>query len=534
MAPKILKNVKGIKLVEDLKDRIKELRTQNPNKRIEVIGDVDRKDYQITVYSDKETKNEIEIPVFLSTQVVYGDSVPGYTPVIVRKKGTNFVQFVRIDSVDSTYQVWSATGFTDIKRVISHSCKKDIFRVHTSTSCVDVTEDHSLVDNLGNLIKPNESKGTQLLTNKPFTKPLSPGFVRVDNRGQYTVTNWVEACKYYHTLDNPCVDIISGLIYVQSDATLKNSDKTILDTVTTVENLGKTCEIVYDLETESGLFHAGIGDIIVKNTDSVMCRFTYNRSDPIQNRYDSFRLAEIAGERLTREIFARPPIEMEFEKVFCPMLLKGKKSYIAKMYDDTRDPLRMTKLHVAGVASKRRNYNEYYKKYADEIYDCLLETHLTDIIPITERYIKDIVSHNVSVDQLVISSLLGATYKTENLPHVHLVKKLKERSNAPQVGDRIPYIFVETNGKDKGTGDVQKYLKVEDPDYAKEHNLRYDRVVYLEHIAKPILGLLAPLLGREYPEILNGVYNTFCDAIKKCGGKKLPITLLKIKEHETV
>jgi DNA polymerase delta subunit 1 len=332
----ILKQVKGIKVVEDVEDSIKLLQESNPGKRIEVIGDTKKKEYIVTLYSDKETKDNIEIPVFLSTQVVYGD------------------------------------------------------------------------------------------------------------------------------------------------------------------------------------------------TDSVMCRFTYNRKDAIKNRYDSFRLAEIAGEKLTKEIFARPPIEMEFEKVFCPMLLKGKKSYIAKMYDDTRDPLRMTKLHVAGVASKRRNYNEYYKKYADEIYDCLLETHLEDIIPITKKYIKDILDYKVSIDSLIISSLLGATYKTENLPHVYLYKKLKERNDPPQVGDRIPYIFVEGNAKD------QKYLKVEDPEYAKEHNLKYDRVVYLEHISKPILGLLAPLLGREYPEILNGVYDTFCDAIKKCDGKKLPATLLKIKEHETV
>ena len=513
----VLKHVKGLKLVEEVEDRIKQLKKANPGKRIEVISDRDTKSYQITVYSDKEIKDSIEIPVFLSTEVVYGDSVPGYIPVVVRKKESDFVQIKRIDTIDTSYQVWSDKGFTDIKRVISHKCNKSIFRVHTGSSCVDVTEDHSLLDSSYNLIKPNESQDVELLTNKPFKEPLSDGFFRVDTRGQYT--DWVEACKYYHTISNACVDILEGVLYVSSGGVCDNK-------VTSVLDLGKSVAMVYDLETESGLFQAGVGDIIVKNTDSVMCRFTYNRKDVVKNRYDSFRLADIAGERLTREIFARPPIEMEFEKVFCPMLLKGKKSYIAKMFDDTRDPLRMTKLHVAGVASKRRNYNAHYKKYADEIYDCLLETHLDDIIQITNRYIKEIMDYKVPIDSLVISGLLAGSYKTENLPHVYLVKKLKERKEEPQVGDRIPYIFVEGDPKQ------QKYLKVEDPQYAKDHNLKYDRIVYLEHIAKPILGLLAPLLGREFPNILNGVYDTFCDAIKRCGGKKLPTTVLKIKEHE--
>lgn len=266
--------------------------------------------------------------------------------------------------------------------------------------------------------------------------------------------------------------------------------------------------------------------VVYGDTDSVMCRFDYNRDNFKKNRYDSFRLAEIAGERLTKDIFARPPIEMEFEKVFCPMLLKGKKNYIAKMFDDTRDPLRQTKLHVAGVASKRRNYNEYYKKYADEIYDCFLETHLEDILPITNRYIKDLVDYKVSLDKLVISSLLGASYKNDNMPHVYLAKKLKERNNPVQVGDRIQFVFIEGVDSDK------KYLKAEDPEYVKEHGLKYSREVYLEHIGKPILGFMTPLLGREYPEILNSVFTAFNKALLACGGKKLPPGLLKIKDAE--
>jgi DNA polymerase delta subunit 1 len=263
-------------------------------------------------------------------------------------------------------------------------------------------------------------------------------------------------------------------------------------------------------------------EVVYGDTDSVMCRFKYNRLCKSKNRCDTFRLSKRAGEILTRSIFNREPIEMEFEKVFNPFLLKGKKNYVGKMYDNVKDPNKLTKIHKAGVASTRRNYCEYYKKYAEEIYDCFLEEHMEDIIPITKRYIKDICEYKVSISELTISSSLAAKYKSNNMPHLTVVEKMRSRGCEVQVGDRLPYIFIEISDNKE-----QKYKKAEDPSYIETHkNVKINRGVYLEHIAKPIIGFMKPLL-RNNNDILESVYNLYNEALIQSGDKKLPISILK-------
>lgn len=66
------------------------------------------------------------------------------------------------------YYIWSDLGWTDIKQVIRHKVNKKIYRVLTHTSCVDVTEDHSLLDINSNEITANDCiiKETELLHHK--------------------------------------------------------------------------------------------------------------------------------------------------------------------------------------------------------------------------------------------------------------------------------------------------------------------------------------------------------------------------------
>ena len=71
-------------------------------------------------------------------------------------------------SICEKYLVWSDKGWTKIKSVMRHKVSKPIFRVLTHTGCVDVTEDHSLINKNGDkiTIKDCEIKKTELLHNK--------------------------------------------------------------------------------------------------------------------------------------------------------------------------------------------------------------------------------------------------------------------------------------------------------------------------------------------------------------------------------
>lgn len=113
-------------------------------------------------------------------KTIYGDSVTGDTPVLVRDPvhgmryeniadlGLDWKDGYHNDKESSTVadglEVWSDDGFVKVENLIRHKCNKKILRVLTHTGCVDVTEDHSLLDTAKNMVKPSEVKvGDSLL-----------------------------------------------------------------------------------------------------------------------------------------------------------------------------------------------------------------------------------------------------------------------------------------------------------------------------------------------------------------------------------
>lgn len=124
---------------------------------------------------------------FPKAEVVYGDSVVSDTPILLKYKDEIVIltpedlynQFEKIGplSMDydeksyvdcSDYFVWTEIGWTKINQVMRHKVKKRIMRVSTHTSCVDVTEDHSLLNSNSQSISPNQLNiGDELLTSFP-------------------------------------------------------------------------------------------------------------------------------------------------------------------------------------------------------------------------------------------------------------------------------------------------------------------------------------------------------------------------------
>ena len=74
---------------------------------------------------------------------------------------------------------------------------------------------------------------------------------------------------------------------------------------------------VYDLTTANHHFQAGVGGLVVHNTDSVMVDFNSKSVE------ECFKLGQQAAD-LVSETFKRP-IELEFEKCFSPYMLFSKK-----------------------------------------------------------------------------------------------------------------------------------------------------------------------------------------------------------------
>lgn len=297
-----------------------------------------------------------------------------------------------------------------------------------------------------------------------------------------------------------------------------------------------TEQFVYDLETEKGTFLAGVGEIICQNTDSCFLKFKFNRKDFRKNRKDTFTLATLCGDKLTDDIFNRKPIELEFEKVFHPFILLTKKRYIANKYENPKDPFELKCVDAKGIALTRRDYCPMVKKCYKEIIDTIINDESINgkvckeerdciglSIDLYKQYLCDILEYKIDVNDLIVSAMLAASYKTRPV-HVQLADKLKRRKEEVQIGDRIPYIFIESDDPKSAKSELG-----EDPQYAIKNNLKYNRKCYIEQLAKPILGFYKIVL-KDKESLLDEIIEYTNNCLVNCGGKRLKPSDFKIEE----
>jgi hypothetical protein len=327
-----------------------------------------------------------------------------------------------------------------------------------------------------------------------------------------------------------------------------------------------TEQFIYDIETEIGRFGAGIGQLQTYNTDSVFLSLKYNREDFEKNRSDTFRISTVCGEKLTNEIFNRPPIEMEFEKVFQPFILLTKKRYIGKKFDNTKDPFKLKCIDTKGIALTRRDYCKFVKRCYQDIIDVIVDTNnLHRSVDVFKEYVDKIYNYQIDFEELIISAMLAKEYScglckkrtewscikcehckhsnshlnefcekckhqfqcrhTFSLAHVNLGVNLLKRKEEIGVNDRIQYLFVE------GTDPRQKKGELaEEPKYAKEHNLKLNRVCYLEQLGKTILGFFKITLEHEQDLLLSAI-DYINERLSWCGGKCLKPGDFKVEDQ---
>lgn len=250
---------------------------------------------------------------------------------------------------------------------------------------------------------------------------------------------------------------------------------------------------VYDLETEAGTFQAGVGSLIVKNTDSIMVQFDVEGRTGTDAIEHSWKL----GERASKEISGlfRSPNKLELEKVYCPYFLYSKKRYAAKMWVEKTSPdglreVKFDKIDVKGLQVVRRDSCKFVRETCKKLLETILETSdPTTSVSLARTAKDDLLSGRVSVEDLTLTKSLASEYKVP-MPHVEVVKKMKDRNpgSEPQIGSRVPFVVVKAKGD-------RLFEKAEDPAWVKEKNVPLDYMYYFEHqLKKPVEDLLEPLL----------------------------------------
>ena len=277
----------------------------NQYDKVEKIYDLELKDRnnmelinQIKNYVTEDLKGLTFQPV-----IRYGDSVIGTTPLLLRNTKTNMLyistmqnladnnmyklmvrdrycfdtkEYVELDNVET----WTEKGWTKIKRIIRHKLAKDkkLFRITTYSGSVVVTDDHSLLNEKAEKVSPKEIKVGDMLLHS------FPDIINIDKHDsiyhkKVSFNNDMDAMKYYLQGRMNCfhfnIDYSDNMIHISpklpNDTSKSNMIHSIMEH--TIEE-----EYVYDLTTSNHHFQAGVGSIIVHNTDSIFSCYRFREN----------------------------------------------------------------------------------------------------------------------------------------------------------------------------------------------------------------------------------------------------------------
>jgi len=504
----------------------------------------------------------------LGCKIKYGDSVPGYTPVILCQNG--IIRTSRIDEIvndqewtqhfdkeihvsDGLY-VWELNRFVKVNKIIRHRTDKQILRVVTFRGTVDVTEDHSLITITGEKIKPQDVSHTTKLLHCGFRNLTSQlnaatpdeGSNHCNLHGEPKVPSHILSAdidivrQYYrkHSIDignDTKSEYALGLFLLRQRLGLKQ----ILASrhVESIMKINSESEYVYDLETETQRFHAGVGSIVVHNTDSLyiicpddtyvdadkkfedgtttkkeywedMVRLTLDKMDTV-NEIVNAKLEEDNGSKY---------LKMVREEVLFPSVFAGKKKYCGHEHKGVPN-FDNPSLFMRGIEIKKRGQTGIAKRIGSDFINATLSmeqtnTTLSDIVielldkAIDEPWtIDDFVQtdvwkpnkQNVAVQNFV------ARQRARNKMEIEMNAKREEngvptqkiRYVIPEPGERFEYVIVKcgaeyTNQGKKLTynkGDCMELKNIAD-EFEMEINLLYYLVSYVS-------GLCARFINYE-------------------------------------
>jgi len=213
------------------------------------------------------------------------------------------------------------------------------------------------------------------------------------------------------------------------------------------------------------------------------------------------------GERAAKECTAlfRKPNDLELEKVYMPYFLYSKKRYAAKLWEMGKTGrVEYKYTDVKGLSLVRRDNTPHVRRVLKELLDVILESSETDTpIKLARQRAIELLTGDVSNDELILSAQLGDHYKNPNLAHVKCRDRMRERKpgSEPQSGDRVPYLLIDT-----GDPKAKAYEKSEDPAYVRENSLVVDYHYYfVNKFLRPVCDLLEPLVENPKTEIFGEI-----------------------------
>jgi len=185
--------------------------------------------------------------------------------------------------------------------------------------------------------------------------------------------------------------------------------------------------------------------IVYGDTDSVFANIPPSMCDTNCSREELIAKVDKIGDEMGKfctQAFL-PPNDLEYEKFYYPLLLKGKKRYAGHKFEPGLAP----KLDVKGFECVRRDFAPIVSKTQKTILVKLCkENDIQGAIDYARQIVVQLLENKVPLEDLTMSKKL--TRKPEDYknpaPHSELAKRLQATQPAhiaPKTGDRIDFVI---------------------------------------------------------------------------------------------
>jgi len=237
-------------------------------------------------------------------------------------------------------------------------------------------------------------------------------------------------------------------------------------------------------------------DVIYGDTDSIFCKFPLKDDEGnIVLGKDALHFAIKMGKEVEKSIekIMPHPQKLNYEKSLYPFILLSKKRYVGNLYETDVNKYKQKSM---GIVLKRRDNAQIVKKIYGGVIDIILQKQDLQLsIEFLKEELSDLVEGKSSIDELVITKSIRASYKDPSkIAHKVLADRIGSRDpgNRPVVNERIPFVYIKTNNPHSLQGD-----RIENPEYIVSNNLIPDYLHYITNqIMKPIIQLYALCLDQ--------------------------------------
>lgn len=250
-----------------------------------------------------------------------------------------------------------------------------------------------------------------------------------------------------------------------------------------IEDLGVIDDYVYDLETANHHFSAGVGELVVHNTDSVMA--SLDIKDPME--------AIRVGKKLEKELsdLFPDPMQMELEKVMRILSLKKKRYVYAMLNWETGELMLDPKdLQVRGVEIARRDRPKWLTSLQLAVIMKIVTLRPFDeALELVFEAIDRLLEGKVDYRLLITVKGLGASYKSKSAEMAVFAEELKKLGKPAQPGSRLDFLVVEGD-KSELKGRRMRLPETYLERLGTEQEEKLDYMYYIDQLTNPIGQLL--------------------------------------------